>query len=183
MVACLDNISTDIPTDFPYTGVQSACSTGPAYANDAVFDAGPAESQQPNCVPRCGAHPNLVWSTSTGVNAGPSPTLEAVPSGACTYEGEACSMVAVRACCPSSPGAGLLFECHCTNLTWNCVAANASGAVACPAAACPVDTADAGDDGGVTETEDAGSDAGDAGGDAGSADAGDAGDAGDAATD
>lgn len=165
-VACLDDASA-IPDDLPYLGAQSACSTGPAYTDDAKFSAGPSSSDERVCVSRCGTHPTLTWGLTTGTSTGSAPALEAVPSGACQYADEACSMVAVRRCCGGTPGEGLLLECHCVNLTWSCTAGLAPGSISCPAS-CPA--ADAG------EEEDAGT-AGDA-----SSDAGDAGDAGDAAS-
>jgi len=120
LVACLDAGITPVapsPED-PYLGPRSTCSTGPAVSNDATFAEGPRESRQPVCVERCGEHEPRKWGA-----ASTSPGFEAVPSGACTYDGEACSMVAVRTCACTDRGQAYLFECRCAGGTWACRAA------------------------------------------------------------
>ncbi len=132
LVACLttDTGPEPDPSELPYLGPRSDCSTGPAYAWDTTFPQGPKESSQPECIPRCGEHPTLDWGSSGGAG-GPSPTIDAVPSGACAYEDEACSMVAVKRCCgpDGDNGQAFVFECRCRAKTWVCVAAFHGGDV------------------------------------------------------
>lgn len=136
----------------PYIGPRSPCSTGPAYAWDATFPEGPRESPHPVCIQRCGTHPTMLWGDRGGV----APMIDAVPSGACAYEGEACSMVAVRPCCgpEGDHGQALLFECRCRGGAWTCAATYHGGVCACTDGG--AGGTDGGSDGG---SEDAGVDA------------------------
>lgn len=113
----------------PYIGPRSPCSSGPAHAWDATFSEGPRESPHPVCIERCGTHPRMLWGDRGGI----APTIDAVPSGACAYEGEACSMVAVRPCCgpEGDHGEALLFECRCRGGAWTCAAAHHGGMCSC----------------------------------------------------
>jgi hypothetical protein len=119
LAACLDSGITPLPggPEDPYLGPRSACSTGPAYPNEATFPEGPRESRQPVCIDRCGEHEKLKWGQSSV-----GPTFDAVPSGACAFEAEACSMVAVRRCCGGDSGQAYLFECRCASGAWSCKA-------------------------------------------------------------
>lgn len=94
---------------------RSACSMGPPHVHDSEF---PMETNLehdvlPECVPRCDAkvyhHHNI----------------SAVPSGACTVEGERC-MMALRKGCLVAPesyvqGAVHGLECRCRAREWHCV--------------------------------------------------------------
>jgi hypothetical protein len=148
LAACLSvstspsNASSPEP---PYIGPRSPCSTGPAYSDDTTFPEGPAESGQPECVPRCGTPAQIRWGAG-----GPSPGFDSVPSGQCEYENEACSMVAVRPCCPALPdnGTAFVFECRCRAGVWSCVAAyHGGGTCAGCSEAGAVDGGESGDGG------------------------------------
>jgi len=78
--------------DWSYDGPRSPCSTGAPYDLETHFpdlDA-PDALDAPKCVPRCGEK----WGAF--FNYGTSWSVAALPSGACSYDGEVCSMTAVH---------------------------------------------------------------------------------------
>jgi hypothetical protein len=110
---------------------QSACSTGPAYVFETAFpDIENADSSLPECVPRC-ENGDKRSGYGTASNAW---TIEALPSGACTNDGEACQMAAVRVrTCPSGEKSMCSYtgyECHCEGGNWKCYS-GPKGASAC----------------------------------------------------
>lgn len=171
VAACMSSGSPSSSNEYgpysepPYVGPRSPCSTGPAHPWDTTFPEGPRQSPHPVCVERCGMHPTMTWGERGGV----SPTMDAVPSGACSFEGEACSMVAVRPCCSpeGDQGQALLFECRCHGGTWACASTHHGGG-ACACGADGADgggdaSADSGDEPADSGAEDSGADAGDGG--------------------
>jgi hypothetical protein len=102
----------------------SPCSTGPAYdasANSTPFPYRPPSDAGalPTCTPRCG---------SKGPSAGFS-NVDALPSGACSQEGELCGMSVSYYC----EGAGLGrvdgMECACEGGTWKCWITSQGGGI------------------------------------------------------
>lgn len=146
VTACLDSDLSPVPnpTEQPYNGPRSACSTGPAETRAGDLPAGPSQSVQPTCVERCGSHPQLAWNGMTNRSV----SIAAVPSGACSAEAEACSMVAIEPCCPGADfGRAYLFECRCTAGRWSCTSALAGGnACVCGDPHAGTDLGDAGGD-------------------------------------
>jgi hypothetical protein len=106
----------------PPTYFVEACTDGPRWPNGSQFsyerdgptDAGP-------CTPHCGPNPkaSALWGSMTmGL------TTAALPSGACSHEGNTCTMAAEwLGPCPlgdSAEGPLDLFICRCTSGQWGC---------------------------------------------------------------
>lgn len=143
--------SSDDPDDWSYDGPRSACSTGVAHDDlNASFPQAPLDqrwSDAPECVARCGeqkksvGHYGITW------------TVSALPSGSCSYDGEVCSMGAVRTReCPDGRTVACSltgYACRCEDGNWRCYS-GPQGASACLCSVpVPVDGgADSGLDGG-----------------------------------
>lgn len=149
--------------DWSYDGPRSSCSTGAPYDLGTHFPElnAPDAMDAPECVPRCGEKGGVFF------NFGTTWPVAALPSGACSYDGEVCSMTAVhtRECpdrtmvaCSLTP-----YACRCENGTWRCYA-GLRGASACLCAG-PRSGRDAGASDGAADTD--ASDEGTHGGDAG----------------
>lgn len=138
--------------EWTYDGPQSSCSTGPAYPFDTTFP--PLDPKvtvrAPGCVARCGAvlEPHDYYGTPW--------SIDALPSGACTHDGEICQVergaVRTRTCddgrkvaCSLTP-----YACRCEGGTWRCYQ-GPQGASACVCSlldsGVPLDAGDSGRDG------------------------------------
>jgi hypothetical protein len=102
-----------------YSGPRTTtCSTGAPYAHPPEVRNKPFDATLPECIPRCGAEQKYPGVGTMAFS------IEALPSGSCTHEGEACRMAAgttqqcpgeeKRACNYSG------FECRCEGGRWNC---------------------------------------------------------------
>lgn len=116
--------------EWSYDGPRSPCSTGAPYDLETHFpdlDA-PDALDAPKCVPRCGEKGGAFF------NYGTSWSVAALPSGACSYDGEVCSMTAVHTReCPdrSTVSCSLTpYACRCEDGNWRCYA-GLRGASAC----------------------------------------------------
>lgn len=102
-----------------------ACSDGPRYPPGATFASEDASAPLPACVPHCG---------SVDAGSGGAPTIEALPSGVCSPDEPACSMLAEQIpSCPSGqrasgPISG--FVCRCSSGAWRCGVRDQGGKVA-----------------------------------------------------
>ncbi len=103
----------------------AACSTGTPYGEETVFPPGAREGAGPTCVLRCGDTSSATW----GGAGNPTPTISALPTGACEDEGAACNLHAVKPCATQGPNHGtyMLFECRCQSGNWTCAAAYRGG--------------------------------------------------------
>lgn len=117
--------------DWSYDGPRSSCSTGAPYDLGTHFpelNAPDGARNTPECVPRCGEKGGVFF------NFGTFWSVAALPSGACSYDGEVCSMTAVhtRECPDRTTVACSLtpYGCRCENGNWRCYA-GARGASAC----------------------------------------------------
>jgi hypothetical protein len=105
-----------------YDGPRSECSTGPprtSIPNERALDE-PRNGGDPYCVARCGD----VSSAHFGASGGPLPTVSALPTGACSEDGERCQMHVIElysgACCPKDMGYTSHVVCECRAGTWIC---------------------------------------------------------------
>jgi hypothetical protein len=138
----------------PVEAGPDACSSGPPYDSATFLEQRDADTPLPErqCVPRCADTSQAYW----GAGGGPTPTVSALPTGACDAQ-EACSMQAVRVFCQgtsdqptfSPDGALFEFECACNEHNWRCKGNYVSGGAGvyppCPA---PSDGGDVPVDGG-----------------------------------
>lgn len=126
--------TTSGPAADPDTGVAAevgaeVCSTGQPYDSSMAFPERDPKTPLPGvkCVPRCGDTSSAYW----GAGGGPSPTVSALPTGACTTASAACSMSAIRLFCPRQgyPPQGVLldFECRCADGSWSCAGSYKAG--------------------------------------------------------
>lgn len=130
IIACSSSTTATSPSAAAGSSAKPAdksppCSTGTPYDSSTPFpgrDSG-APLPETECVGRCGDTSRAYW----GANGGPSPTVSALPTGAC--EGaESCHMSAVRLFCQAPPnpsaneptGALYEFECRCISGQWSC---------------------------------------------------------------
>ena len=146
LVACSQ---ADDPDDGSYDGPRSPCSTGAPYDLQKLqpLPGNEPSSEAPECIARCGVqkaqlgHYGVTWSVA------------ALPSGACSYDGEVCSMRAVRTldCDDGRTVACSLtgYACRCESGSWKCYH-GAQGASAC---ICSLPSAA---DGGIDAADDAG---------------------------
>jgi len=105
----------------------TTCSTGTPYTDDTVFpDGKPQTPEAKECIKRCGDTSTATW----GASGGPSPTVSALPTGACEIAGEKCHLSAVRRFCPLSgntQGVLLSFTCSCIGGQWSCAGVYEAG--------------------------------------------------------
>ena len=128
VVACASN---EAPRGGP-----RACSTGPAYPFETAFatvdDLG---ASLPVCTPRCAFREADVPANFANARY----SIEALPSGSCSVDGDTCRMAAVRVrTCPSGERVSCSFtgyRCTCEGGAWRCVS-GPQGASAC---VCPQD--------------------------------------------
>ena len=135
-LACISIVSAPDDGDWRHDGERSACSTGPAATLGTPLPVLPADARPsgPECVPRC------------GVEKGTYPTfgyqwpVAALPSGACSYEGEVCLMGAVSTLdCPPQSSLPVVacslssYACRCEGGAWRCyVWSRGASACVCP---------------------------------------------------
>lgn len=98
------------------TAPRSPCSSGPDYPPGGSFRVEADDTLYPDCIARC------AWTT-----AGP-PTLQALPSGHCSVDGERCKMW-VNYFCPPDGRLGRVdqMRCSCTAGAWDCVVTGPGG--------------------------------------------------------
>jgi hypothetical protein len=116
----------------PYSGPRSGCSNGPAYDRGTAFpplDPNAEARGLPECVARCEAPGKASYAPYGTVHS-----VAALPSGSCAYDGEACSMGAVRTLdCPDGTTVACSltsYACRCEGGTWRC-SSGPPGASAC----------------------------------------------------
>jgi len=114
-----------------YDGPRSACSTGAPHGLSSSIPELPNSAgnvQAAECIARCGV------SREEHGHYGSTWTVAALPSGACSYDGEVCSMSAVRTLeCPDGRTVACSltgYACRCESGSWNCYA-GAPGASSC----------------------------------------------------
>ena len=121
IAACNGQVSSDPQSTSSTSVPRAGCSDGAPYTEasrfgDAYSSGGETESYEGahECVPRCG-------DTS---RARYGPTISALPSGACPYEGEKCTMGAMfYKDCPDGTTTYCSysgFGCTCTGGQWSC---------------------------------------------------------------
>lgn len=119
-------------SDTNATGTTTTCSTGAPWgpARRPPYQPTSAGPTPPACIPRCGAgekYPGVGGSTYGE---------ESLPSGACAYDGETCSMGAsVLQECPGKPKQACNYsgyECTCRAGEWQCVVVSQGGGLCSP---------------------------------------------------
>lgn len=126
VVACASNAATTMDADSGAGAQRSACSTGPAYDYRSQFPDEPGAtsvSTEPECTPRCGT------GRRAGATVNPF-SIEALPSGACSVEGELCAMAAQATCpCPNEQAPSNVYRCRCSGASWTCSIIQAGGSI------------------------------------------------------
>ncbi len=127
-----DDVATD--TSAPSPGRTTQCSTGPVRdAGTIPYEQRPFDASTPNCIPRCGAEEKYRYVGLYGY------AIDALPSGACDYDGETCTMTGGTTLqCPDKPKrlCNLShYECRCEGGSWACVIVSQGGGACTPCGA------------------------------------------------
>jgi hypothetical protein len=103
-----------------------SCSNGPAWPQTTIFEVDNSVTSHLECTPRC------AWS---GREIDGIRTLDALPSGPCTVNGDTCSMGVTFICeCagPKMAGPTHGFFCSCETGQWACkIASQGAGVCGC----------------------------------------------------